>query len=189
MPARRAGPCSSPARGSTITPVRSAGFSDSAFSMRVDGRGQVAGVPAACRRAPRRARPPRRGPARPSPTRPDVSRISQSPFIFPSQRAFTSRSPALESRSFSAPEAGSRPRESPMSDTATMHIDGASRGNPGPAAYAVVLARPGLPVVEEADDHRHRDEQRRRVHRARRGAGARGRTRREERSPSSATAS
>jgi len=39
----------------------------------------------------------------------------------------------------------------PMSETATMHIDGASRGNPGPAAYAVVLARPGLPVVEEAD--------------------------------------
>lgn len=38
-----------------------------------------------------------------------------------------------------------------MSDTATMHIDGASRGNPGKAAYAVVLARPGLPVVEEAD--------------------------------------
>ncbi|WP_439630273.1 ribonuclease HI family protein [Gemmata sp.] len=38
-----------------------------------------------------------------------------------------------------------------MSDTATMHIDGASRGNPGPAAYAVVLSRPGLPVVEEAD--------------------------------------
>jgi ribonuclease HI len=38
-----------------------------------------------------------------------------------------------------------------MSDTATMHIDGASRGNPGKAAYAVVLARPGMPVVEEAD--------------------------------------
>ena len=38
-----------------------------------------------------------------------------------------------------------------MSETATMHIDGASRGNPGKAAYAVVLARPGLPVVEEAD--------------------------------------
>ena len=38
-----------------------------------------------------------------------------------------------------------------MSDTATMHIDGASRGNPGAAAYAVVLARPGHPVVEEAD--------------------------------------
>jgi ribonuclease HI len=38
-----------------------------------------------------------------------------------------------------------------MSDTATMHIDGASRGNPGPAAYAIVLARPGMPVVEEAD--------------------------------------
>lgn len=37
-----------------------------------------------------------------------------------------------------------------MTDTATMHIDGAARGNPGPAAYAVVLARPGGPVVEEA---------------------------------------
>jgi ribonuclease HI len=38
-----------------------------------------------------------------------------------------------------------------MTDTATMHIDGASRGNPGPAAFAVVLARPGQPVVEIAD--------------------------------------
>jgi ribonuclease HI len=38
-----------------------------------------------------------------------------------------------------------------MSDTATMHIDGASRGNPGKAAYAVVLVRPGEPVLEEAD--------------------------------------
>jgi ribonuclease HI len=38
-----------------------------------------------------------------------------------------------------------------MSDTATMHIDGAARGNPGPAAYAVVLQRPGLDVVEEAE--------------------------------------
>lgn len=37
-----------------------------------------------------------------------------------------------------------------MSDTPTMHIDGAARGNPGPAAYAVVIARPGLPPVEEA---------------------------------------
>jgi ribonuclease HI len=37
-----------------------------------------------------------------------------------------------------------------MPDTPTMHIDGAARGNPGPAAYAVVLARPGEPVVEEA---------------------------------------
>jgi ribonuclease HI len=33
---------------------------------------------------------------------------------------------------------------------ATIHIDGAARGNPGPAAYAVVVARPGQPVVEEA---------------------------------------
>ncbi|HVK15507.1 MAG TPA: ribonuclease HI family protein [Fimbriiglobus sp.] len=35
--------------------------------------------------------------------------------------------------------------------TATVHIDGAARGNPGPAAYALVLRRPGLPVVEEAE--------------------------------------
>ena len=34
---------------------------------------------------------------------------------------------------------------------AVAHIDGASRGNPGKAAYAVVRARPGHPVVEEAD--------------------------------------
>lgn len=37
-----------------------------------------------------------------------------------------------------------------MSDLPTMHIDGASRGNPGPAAFAFVIARPGLPPVEEA---------------------------------------
>jgi ribonuclease HI len=35
--------------------------------------------------------------------------------------------------------------------SATMNIDGGSRGNPGPAAYAVVLSRPGHPVVEQAD--------------------------------------
>jgi ribonuclease HI len=34
--------------------------------------------------------------------------------------------------------------------TATVHIDGAARGNPGPAAYALVLRRPGRPPVEEA---------------------------------------
>ena len=38
-----------------------------------------------------------------------------------------------------------------MTDTPTMFIDGGARGNPGPAAYAVVIARPGEPVVEEAD--------------------------------------
>ncbi len=37
-----------------------------------------------------------------------------------------------------------------MSD-ATVHIDGGSRGNPGPAAYAFVLRRPGFPVYEECD--------------------------------------
>jgi ribonuclease HI len=37
-----------------------------------------------------------------------------------------------------------------MPDTATMYIDGAARGNPGPAAYAVVLVRPGAPTVEES---------------------------------------
>ena len=35
--------------------------------------------------------------------------------------------------------------------TATAHIDGASRGNPGPAAYAVILRLPGKPAVEEAE--------------------------------------
>jgi ribonuclease HI len=38
-----------------------------------------------------------------------------------------------------------------MSDEpATIHIDGASRGNPGDAAYAVVIVAPGRPVVEES---------------------------------------
>jgi ribonuclease HI len=37
-----------------------------------------------------------------------------------------------------------------MSESATLNIDGASRGNPGPAAFAFVIARPGLPPVEEA---------------------------------------
>jgi ribonuclease HI len=37
-----------------------------------------------------------------------------------------------------------------MNDTATINIDGASRGNPGPAAFAFVIARQGLPPVEEA---------------------------------------
>ncbi|MGL6095436.1 MAG: ribonuclease HI family protein [Fimbriiglobus sp.] len=36
-----------------------------------------------------------------------------------------------------------------MSTDATVHIDGGSRGNPGPAAYALTLVRSGLPVVEE----------------------------------------
>ena len=38
-----------------------------------------------------------------------------------------------------------------MSLDATLHIDGGSRGNPGPASYAVVLAKPGQAVVEEAE--------------------------------------
>jgi len=38
-----------------------------------------------------------------------------------------------------------------MSDEAwTIHIDGAARGNPGPAAFAFMIARPGKPPVEEA---------------------------------------
>ena len=35
-------------------------------------------------------------------------------------------------------------------DVLTIHTDGAARGNPGPAAYAVVITRPGQPPVEEA---------------------------------------
>jgi ribonuclease HI len=38
-----------------------------------------------------------------------------------------------------------------MADTPTMHIDGAARGNPGPAAYAIVIARPGQPPTEKAE--------------------------------------
>ena len=39
-----------------------------------------------------------------------------------------------------------------MSDEAwTIHIDGAAHGNPGPAAFAFVIARPGEPALEEAE--------------------------------------
>jgi len=34
--------------------------------------------------------------------------------------------------------------------TATVHTDGAARGNPGPAAWAYILKRPGQPPVEAA---------------------------------------
>lgn len=37
------------------------------------------------------------------------------------------------------------------SEKATIHIDGASRGNPGPAAYAYVIAVSGKPVIEVAE--------------------------------------
>src|SRR4051794_29729926 len=37
------------------------------------------------------------------------------------------------------------------SDVATVHIDGAARGNPGPAAWAFVIARPGGQVIERAE--------------------------------------
>jgi ribonuclease HI len=33
----------------------------------------------------------------------------------------------------------------------TIYTDGASRGNPGAAAYAYTIARPGYPPIEEAD--------------------------------------
>jgi ribonuclease HI len=35
-----------------------------------------------------------------------------------------------------------------MNDTWTIYTDGGSRGNPGPAAYAYVIKRPGLPDIE-----------------------------------------
>jgi len=35
-------------------------------------------------------------------------------------------------------------------DAAVIHIDGASRGNPGEAAYAVVIALPGRAPIEES---------------------------------------
>jgi ribonuclease HI len=37
-----------------------------------------------------------------------------------------------------------------MSDAATIHTDGAARGNPGPAALAYVIERPGHSPVEHA---------------------------------------
>ena len=37
-----------------------------------------------------------------------------------------------------------------MSDAWTIHIDGAARGNPGPAACAFVIARPGAAPLEVA---------------------------------------
>jgi ribonuclease HI len=37
-----------------------------------------------------------------------------------------------------------------MSDTWTIHIDGGARGNPGPAACASVIARPGAAPLEVA---------------------------------------
>jgi ribonuclease HI len=36
-------------------------------------------------------------------------------------------------------------------DVATIHTDGAARGNPGPAAWAYVIARPGQPPLEHAE--------------------------------------
>ena len=39
----------------------------------------------------------------------------------------------------------------PAPPTLTIHTDGASRGNPGAAAYAYVIARDGQPPIEEAD--------------------------------------
>src|SRR6266498_3070802 len=36
-----------------------------------------------------------------------------------------------------------------MDDTWTIYTDGGSRGNPGPAAYAYVIKRPGLSDIEE----------------------------------------
>src|SRR5262249_33183828 len=37
-----------------------------------------------------------------------------------------------------------------MSDTWTIHIDGAARGNPGPSACAFIIARPGAAPLEVA---------------------------------------
>ncbi len=39
----------------------------------------------------------------------------------------------------------------PEATVLTIHTDGASRGNPGAAAYAYVIRRDGEPPIEEAD--------------------------------------
>ena len=36
-------------------------------------------------------------------------------------------------------------------ETVTIHVDGAARGNPGPAAFAYVIARPGAAPVEHGE--------------------------------------
>jgi ribonuclease HI len=41
-------------------------------------------------------------------------------------------------------------------ETWTIHIDGAARGNPGPAAFAYVIQPPNGPAIEEADCLGHR---------------------------------
>lgn len=38
-----------------------------------------------------------------------------------------------------------------MSESATVHTDGAARGNPGPAAWSYILRRPGHPPLEVAE--------------------------------------
>src|SRR4051812_42348549 len=38
----------------------------------------------------------------------------------------------------------------PESVALTIHTDGAARGNPGPAAFAFVIAREGAPPIEDA---------------------------------------
>jgi ribonuclease HI len=38
-----------------------------------------------------------------------------------------------------------------QSNVLTINIDGAARGNPGPAAYAYVIARDGHPLIEQAE--------------------------------------
>src|SRR5207253_6371220 len=49
-----------------------------------------------------------------------------------------------------SPESGSEvPYNARMTDTWTIYTDGGSRGNPGPAAYAYVIKRPGEPDIEE----------------------------------------
>ncbi len=53
----------------------------------------------------------------------------------------TKTAPPRSSRLFTEP---ARP-----ADAHTAHIDGASRGNPGPAAYAVVLCRPDGSLLKE----------------------------------------
>ena len=40
-------------------------------------------------------------------------------------------------------------------DAATIYTDGAARGNPGPAALAYVIDRPGQPPIEHAEKLGH----------------------------------
>src|SRR5579885_754658 len=56
--------------------------------------------------------------------------------------------PALQSPFIRTSIIGTRGAAMSAANVLTIHTDGAARGNPGPAAFAYVIARDGAPPVE-----------------------------------------